>query len=109
VSTEIVNGELVLQVADTGIGIAEADVANVMRPFYQVDGSLAREHQGAGLGLALVSAYVRLHGGTLAIDSALGRGTTVTARFPARLLHARGGHAGLAPERQTRRVAGARG
>ena len=89
VSAEIADGELVLQVADTGIGIAEADVANITKPFYQVDGSLAREHQGAGLGLALVSAYVRLHGGTLAIDSAVGRGTTVTARFPGRFLRAR--------------------
>jgi PAS domain S-box-containing protein len=108
VSAEIVNGELVLRVADTGIGIAEADVDNVMKPFYQVDGSLAREHQGAGLGLALVSAYVRLHGGTLGIDSALGRGTTITAHFPARLLRARGGHADLAPEPQARLIAGAR-
>jgi PAS domain S-box-containing protein len=89
VSAGIEHGELVLRVADTGIGMAEADVANVMKPFYQVDGSLAREHEGAGLGLALVSAYVRLHGGALTIDSALGSGTTVTARFPERLLCAR--------------------
>ncbi|HEX6840756.1 MAG TPA: CHASE2 domain-containing protein [Stellaceae bacterium] len=108
-SAEIVDGELVLQVADTGIGIAEADIANVMKPFYQVDGSLAREHEGAGLGLALVLAYVRLHGGTLAIDSAVGRGTTVTARFPARLLRAREEQASLAPEQPPRLVAGGRG
>jgi two-component system cell cycle sensor histidine kinase PleC len=101
VGAGIVDGDLVLHVTDTGIGIAEADVANITKPFYQVDGSLAREHQGAGLGLALVSAYVGLHGGTLAIDSALGRGTAVTARFPARLLHAKSGHAGLAPAGQT--------
>jgi PAS domain S-box-containing protein len=109
VSAEVANGDLVLRVADTGIGIAEADVANVMKPFYQVDGSLAREHEGAGLGLALVSAYVRLHGGTLAIDSALGRGTTVTARFPARLLRARDDQASGEPEQPPRLVAGMRG
>ena len=103
VSAEIVDGELMLRVADTGIGIAEADVANIVKPFYQVDGSLAREHQGAGLGLALVYAYVRLHGGTLAIDSTPGRGTMVTARFPARLLHPRDGQ-----EKSLRLVAGAR-
>jgi PAS domain S-box-containing protein len=109
VNAEIVNGELVLRVTDTGIGIAEADVAHVMKPFYQVDGSLAREHEGAGLGLALVSAYVRLHGGTLAIDSALGRGTTITACFPARLLHARDGRSNLEPGQPPRLAAGGRG
>ena len=109
VSAEIVNGDLVLRVTDTGIGIAETDVANITKPFYQVDGSLAREHQGAGLGLALVSAYVRLHGGTLAIDSAVGRGTTVTTCFPARLLRAREVQASPEAERAPRLLAGMRG
>ncbi|HJT07450.1 MAG TPA: HAMP domain-containing sensor histidine kinase, partial [Stellaceae bacterium] len=109
VSAEIADGELVLQVADTGIGIAQADIADITKPFYQVDGSLAREHQGAGLGLALVSAYVRLHGGTLAIDSAVGRGTTVTTCFPARLLRAREVQASPEAERAPRLLAGMRG
>jgi len=108
-SAEIANGELVLQVSDTGIGIAEADIANITKPFYQVDGSLAREHEGAGLGLALVSAYVRLHGGTLAIESALGSGTTVTVRFPARLLRASENRMSLAPEQPARLAVGGRG
>jgi PAS domain S-box-containing protein len=108
VSIEIVDGELVLRVTDTGIGIAEAHIANITKPFYQVDGSLAREHQGAGLGLALVSAYVGLHGGTLAIDSAVGRGTTVTARFPARHVRIGEDRAGRAPERPPRLVVAAR-
>ena len=73
---------VVLVVSDTGMGIAKADIPRVIEPFIQVDNSLSRRHDGAGLGLALVSALVKLHGGTLHIDSELERGTTVTATFP---------------------------
>ena len=47
----------------------------------------AREHRGAGLGLSIVRSFVELHGGTVKLDSAVGRGTTVTCVFP--LEHAR--------------------
>jgi signal transduction histidine kinase len=73
---------LLITVSDTGIGIAKADIPRVTEPFIQVDNSLSRRHDGTGLGLALVSALVELHGGTLHIDSELGKGTTVTATFP---------------------------
>ena len=82
---------LTITVSDTGIGIAKEDIPRVTEPFVQVDNSLSRRHEGTGLGLALVAALVELHGGTLDIDSELGKGTTVTATFPmARIVDAPG-------------------
>ncbi len=89
VSAQMQDGQLVLRVADTGVGIPADEIANIVKPFYQIDSGLTRRHEGAGLGLALVSAYVRLHAGELTIDSAVDQGTVVTAHFPRRLLHAR--------------------
>ena len=76
------DGGLSLAVADTGIGIAAEDIARVTEPFYQADGSLSRSHEGTGLGLALVNAYMNLHGGRLRIESVPHEGTTVTLLFP---------------------------
>jgi signal transduction histidine kinase len=74
---------LVIAVTDTGIGIAAEHQERVLQPFAQVDSSLSRRHQGTGLGLPIVKAVMQLHGGTLALDSAVGRGTTVTVTLPA--------------------------
>ena len=68
--------------ADTGIGIAESDLERVLKPFEQVDSSLARQHQGTGLGLPLVKAIMEMHGGRLELRSELGAGTRVTVLFP---------------------------
>jgi signal transduction histidine kinase len=76
------DGGVALYVADTGIGIPEHDLARVTQPFYQVENPYARNYEGTGLGLSLVQSFVELHGGTLAIASALGKGTTVTVGFP---------------------------
>jgi len=76
------DGNFMLTVTDTGIGIAEDDLAVVLTPFGQVDSKLSRKYEGTGLGLPLSLRLMELHGGTLAIDSALGRGTTVTVTFP---------------------------
>jgi signal transduction histidine kinase len=65
-------------VADTGIGMAEGDVAVALAPFGQVDSRLARRYEGTGLGLPLAKALVELHGGVLSIESAPGKGTVVT-------------------------------
>ena len=54
-----------------------------MKPFGQVAGSFARDHGGTGLGLPIAKSFTELHGGFLQLDSALGRGTTVTIGFPA--------------------------
>lgn len=73
---------LIISITDTGIGISEPDLRSIMKPFIQVDSSLARKYEGTGLGLPLTKSLVELHGGTLEIDSKLGEGTTVSAVFP---------------------------
>jgi signal transduction histidine kinase len=67
-----------LQVVDTGVGIAPEDLANLFEEFRQVDSSLTRKHEGTGLGLALTRRLVELHGGEIAVDSEVGKGTTFT-------------------------------
>jgi signal transduction histidine kinase len=74
-------GELALTVSDTGIGIPPADQARVFDKFERGDPQ-ARE-SGAGLGLSLVKNLIELHGGTVTLTSAPGRGTTVSCRLPA--------------------------
>jgi signal transduction histidine kinase len=74
---------LVVFVRDTGIGIAEADIERVFEPFTQLDASLARRFQGAGLGLYLSRALVASHGGELTLRSAAGQGTTAEIHLPA--------------------------
>jgi signal transduction histidine kinase len=74
--------ELVLRVTDTGIGIPAKDLPNVFGRFFQVDNSSRRKYQGVGIGLALVKELVELHGGTVAVESVEGQGTTFTARMP---------------------------
>lgn len=73
---------LVIVVRDTGIGIAKSDIPRVLEPFVQVESALSRRHEGTGLGLPLVDALTRLHGGQLLIESNLGAGTVVTVTFP---------------------------
>jgi signal transduction histidine kinase len=75
-------GDLLLTVADTGIGIAEEDIPRALQAFGQVDSVLTRTHEGTGLGLPLCKTLAELHGGSLAIESEVGRGTTVTVRLP---------------------------
>jgi len=70
-------------VSDTGAGIDPADLPRLFDPFYRSVSADADAVQGAGLGLTVVRAIVEAHGGTVAVDSTLGRGTTVTLAFPA--------------------------
>lgn len=74
---------VVIQVADTGIGIPEEDLHRVGRPFEQIENQHSKVHQGSGLGLALSKSLIEMHGGTLRIDSVLGKGTTVSFTLPA--------------------------
>ena len=73
------------RVVDTGIGIAPEDQAAIWQEFRQVDGSLARRYEGTGLGLAIVRRLVMLLGGTIAVDSALGEGSTFSFSIPTEL------------------------
>jgi signal transduction histidine kinase len=77
------DGCLVASVADTGIGIRREDLDRIMAPFGQADSGLNRKYEGTGLGLPLTRAFMDLHGGTLALDSEYGTGTTVHVTFPA--------------------------
>jgi signal transduction histidine kinase len=92
------DGALCLDIADTGIGIAERDLERVFEPFSQADSGLARKHEGTGLGLPLTRALVELHGGALWLDSTPGRGTVAHVRLPAERV--------LAPALGTTQVAG---
>jgi signal transduction histidine kinase len=77
------DGGCSVTVSDTGIGIAEEALGSVTRPFWQVEGTMSRHNDGAGLGLALTDAMIVLHDGSLEIASTLGKGTRATLRFPA--------------------------
>jgi PAS domain S-box-containing protein len=73
---------LFLCVSDTGMGIPEDRLKDIFEPFVQVDGSYVRQHQGAGLGLSIVRRLTLMMGGTLAVDSAQGEGTTICLCLP---------------------------
>ena len=77
-------GHVKIGIKDTGIGIAEDDIAKLGRPFEQVENQFSKSHQGSGLGLAISRALVELHGGALRITSREGQGTTVTCTIPVR-------------------------
>ena len=71
-----------LVVRDSGIGIADAQVAKIFEPFFQVDSSTTRAFGGTGLGLTLAKAYVEAHGGRIWVDTTPGKGSVFTATFP---------------------------
>ena len=72
-----------LCITDSGAGMAPDDIPLALKPFIQVDTSLARRHGGTGLGLPLTKIFVELHGGRLEIESKIDVGTTVTVILPA--------------------------
>jgi signal transduction histidine kinase len=82
IAAAVQDGALAISVTDTGIGMSSDQVAHALEPFGQVDNSLARAHDGTGLGLPLARALAELHGGTLAVESEIGKGTTVTIILP---------------------------
>lgn len=72
----------IIEVRDTGIGIAPADMARALERFGQVDSRLSRKYEGTGLGLPLAKHLMELHGGSLTLQSQPGVGTTVILAFP---------------------------
>ncbi|HWO13889.1 MAG TPA: ATP-binding protein, partial [Polyangiaceae bacterium] len=75
-------GQVELAVSDTGIGISEENLPRVFERFHRIEGTRARTHEGSGIGLALVSELVKLHGGSISVDSSLARGTRFSVVIP---------------------------
>ena len=71
------------QVADTGIGIKQEDLAALFQPFRQIDSGLTRQQEGTGLGLAICRRLAKLMGGEIHAESELGKGSTFTFMLPA--------------------------
>jgi signal transduction histidine kinase len=71
-----------IDIVDTGIGIAPEDMEKALAPFGQIDSRISRRYEGTGLGLPLAKAFAELHGGTLNLQSAAGRGTRASVHFP---------------------------
>lgn len=74
---------MVIEVKDTGAGIAAEELANIFRPFYRGSHGVDRRSRGMGLGLSIVRRIVLLHGGDVQVESALGKGTTFSIFLPA--------------------------
>jgi heavy metal sensor kinase len=72
----------IVDVEDTGVGIAAEHLPHLFERFYRVESERTRTHGGAGLGLAIVTWIVEVHGGTVGVDSVPGRGTRFTMTFP---------------------------
>jgi len=82
VSTDAEGEQLQLSVTDTGIGIAPENLDKLFKPFVQLDSSLSRRYAGTGLGLALVRRIVELQGGSITLDSEVGKGSCFTVTLP---------------------------
>jgi len=82
------DGTIVISVTDTGIGMAKDDIPRALSPIHQLESSHGRKYEGTGLGLPLVKSLLDLHQASLHLESAVGVGTTASARFPAqRTIH----------------------
>ena len=98
------SGELAVTVKDSGIGMESADIPIALEPFRQLESALTRRFDGTGLGLPLAKTLVELHGGTLALKSAPGAGTTVTVLLPKERLRDRPEAAAPALNRWSRAI-----
>src|SRR5205085_1621361 len=77
------DGETRLEVADSGTGIPSRDLSRIFERFYRVDRARSRDKGGTGLGLSIVRHVAENHGGSVSVESELGRGTTFEVRLPA--------------------------
>ena len=77
------DGEVVLAIVDTGLGIPSRDLPRIFERFYRVDRARSRETGGTGLGLSIVKHVAENHGGRVVVTSELGQGTRFEVRLPA--------------------------
>ncbi len=77
---------VVVEVHDTGIGISQEDLPGVFNDFSQLDDSMTKRYQGAGLGLAVVQRFVEMMGGWIHVESIPGEGSCFTVKLPVRVL-----------------------
>jgi two-component system, cell cycle sensor histidine kinase PleC len=77
-----VHRDITFRVEDTGIGMSAEQIPIAMAPFGQISNSMTRQHDGVGLGLPLTKRLIELHGGTIEIDSELGKGTIASVYLP---------------------------
>ena len=82
VSLRRMGRDAVLEIADTGVGIPKEDLPHVFDRFYRVDKARSRDTGGTGLGLSIVQQIVRLHAGSVTVNSEVGKGTTFTVQLP---------------------------
>ena len=82
VTTGTEDGQAVITVADTGVGVPEHEMPRLFERFHRIENTRSRSNEGSGIGLALVQELVGLHGGAITATSAVGRGTTFTIRLP---------------------------
>jgi PAS domain S-box-containing protein len=92
-----VDGVVELQVRDTGVGIPEEHRDRVFERFHRIEGTQARTYEGTGIGLALVQELVKLHGGSVSVESAVGQGSTFTVTIPRGKEHLPAGRIQAAP------------
>ena len=85
VDVDMEAGTVCFAVQDNGIGIASDDITKLFQPFKQLDSSLSRQHEGTGLGLALVRSLAELHGGSVTVESQFGQGSRFTIILPYRI------------------------
>jgi two-component system phosphate regulon sensor histidine kinase PhoR len=79
----LVGDQVRIRVSDTGIGIPFQDLPRIFERFYCVDKARSRETGGTGLGLAIVKHVAEKMGGTVGVESTLGKGSVFTLQFPA--------------------------
>src|SRR5579859_382949 len=76
------DGNALLSVCDTGIGISPEDLPHIFERFYRADPARSRDRGGSGLGLAIVKSIIEEHGGSIQVESALGKGSTFRMKLP---------------------------
>jgi signal transduction histidine kinase/CheY-like chemotaxis protein len=87
VAVSAADGKARVAITDTGTGISERDLGQLFERFQRIEAARRRSHEGSGIGLALVRELVDMHGGSISVESELGRGTTFTISLPFGLAH----------------------